>query len=276
MKIRIGFSPCPNDTFIFDALVHGKVDTEGLRFEPLLADVEELNRLAFEGALPLTKLSFHALGHLLDRYALLNSGSALGRGCGPLLIARPGQTLEQLENAPIAIPGRWTTANFLFSLAFPQLRNKVELLFSQIEEAVLEGEVGAGVIIHENRFTYAEKGLVALRDLGAFWEESTGLPIPLGGIAVRRDLPAELQHRLERVLRRSVEFALQNPMASESYVKKHAQEMDPAVLHSHIRLYVNDFTLDLGAEGRRAVERLFQTARELELIPPYASSVFIN
>ncbi len=193
MKISVGFSPCPNDTFIFDAMVHGKIDTEGLTFEPVMADVEALNRMAFEGQLPVTKLSFHAWGHCLDRYVLLDAGSALGNNCGPLLISRRPAALDEVADRPIAIPGRYTTANFLLSLALPQARNRKEYVFSEIEDAVLAGEVDFGLIIHENRFTYRQKGLHKVIDLGEFWERRTGMPIPLGGIMVRRDLPKGLQ-----------------------------------------------------------------------------------
>lgn len=267
MRISLGFSPCPNDTFLFDALVHGKIDTEGLDFDVRLADVEELNRLAFAGELDVTKLSYHALGHLRDRYALLNAGSALGRGCGPLLIAREPLTDAQLQQAPIAIPGKYTTANFLLSLAHPTLTDKRELLFSEIEDAVLDGSVDAGLIIHENRFTYQDKGLVKLIDLGEFWEARTGHPIPLGGIVVNRRLDPVLQQRIDRVLHRSVAFALANPKAALPYVRAHAQEMDEAVMYAHIDLYVNDYSRDLGPEGRAAVRELYAQAESLGLIP---------
>ena len=192
-SITLGFSPCPNDTFIFDALLRGKVDTEGLAFEPVMEDVEALNRRAFAGELAATKLSYHAFAHLTHQYALLDAGSALGNNCGPLLIALKPMTEEEVNAATIAIPGKMTTANFLLSLAFPKAQNKQEVIFSGIETAVLEGKTQAGLIIHENRFTYAQKGLVKILDLGEHWETSTGLPIPLGGIVVRRDLPFEIQ-----------------------------------------------------------------------------------
>lgn len=256
MKISIGYSPCPNDTFIFDALAHQKIDTEGLSFDIVLADVEELNRMAFAGRLDATKLSYHALGYLLDRYALLDAGSALGNNCGPLLIARQPMEREVLHSAKIAIPGKYTTANFLLGLALPDATGKVEMLFSDIEDAVLRGDADAGLIIHENRFTYAQKGLVKIADLGEYWETQTGMPIPLGGIVVRRDVPAEVQQRFNRVLARSVAFALDHPRQTLPYVRAHAQEMDETVMFQHIGLYVNDFTRDLGATGRAAVQLL--------------------
>lgn len=276
MELTIGFSPCPNDTFIFDALIHQKVDTEGLQFRPHLADVEELNRLAFQGTLPITKLSYHALGHLIDRYALLESGSALGRNCGPLLIARTPLEASQLADAKVAIPGKYTTANFLFSLAYPQVVQKEELLFSEIEQVVVDGRADAGVIIHENRFTYQNKGLVKIRDLGEYWESTTGYPIPLGGIAVRRDLPRDIQHTIDRVLRRSVTYAQEHPEASRTYVRAHAQEMDEAVMYAHIDLYVNEFTRQLGTEGREAVLHLFKEAQQKGIIPKINQELFIR
>ncbi len=274
--LSLGYSPCPNDTFIFDALVHGKIDTEGLHFEPILEDVETLNRWAFAGDLDVTKLSYHALAHLTHRYRLLEAGSALGFGCGPLLIARRPLSTADINAGPIGIPGQLTTANFLLSLAFPQANHKVEMLFSDIEDAVLRGDVVAGLIIHENRFTYAQKGLTCLTDLGAWWERQTGLPIPLGGIAVRRDLPADVQQRLNRALQRSVEYALAHPEAAMPYVRQHAQAMDDDVMRAHIRLYVNDFSRNLGTTGRQAVAQMFRMAYEAGVIPHYSTDFFIN
>ncbi len=267
MKLSLGFSPCPNDTFIFDALVHNKIDTEGLEFEVLLADVEELNQKAFAGALDITKLSYHAYAYLTDKYALLDAGSALGRNCGPLLIAKKPLSEAEIQTGPIAIPGKYTTANFLLSMAYPKAQNKQELLFSDIEQAVLEEEVIAGLIIHENRFTYQEKGLVKIQDLGEFWEGTTGYPIPLGGIVVNKDLPLDVQHKINRVLARSVAFAQTQPQATREYVSAHAQEMDEEVMYAHINLYVNDFTRNLGTEGRAAVHHLFSEAQRLKVVP---------
>ena len=255
MTLSLGYSPCPNDTFIFDALVNGRIDTGGLDFTVTLADVEELNRRAFSGELQLTKLSYHAYAHLRDRYALLDAGSALGRGVGPLLVHRAGGPLPPLDaGTRVAIPGRYTTANYLLGLAYPAATNRHEVLFSDIEARVLDGTYDAGLLIHENRFTYADRGLARIRDLGAYWESLTDLPIPLGGIAARRDLPEELRHRIGRLLAASVQYAFDHPAASADYVRAHAQEMDPEVVRQHIDLYVNDYTRDLGAEGRRAVD----------------------
>ncbi|MBK6997767.1 MAG: 1,4-dihydroxy-6-naphthoate synthase [Lewinellaceae bacterium] len=274
-SITIGFSPCPNDTFIFDALLHGRVDTEGLSFEPVMEDVEALNRRAFAGDLAVTKLSYHAFAHLTEQYALLDAGSALGNNCGPLLIARQPMSETEINAARIAIPGKMTTANFLLSLAYPKAQNKYEVIFSGIENAVLSGEAEAGLIIHENRFTYAQKGLVKILDLGEYWETTTGLPIPLGGIVVRRDLPIEIQQKVNRVLRRSVEYAFAYPAEVMPFVRQHAQEMDEAVMRAHIDLYVTKHTVDLGEDGRAAVRQMFQIAREKGILPAYRDDFFV-
>ena len=276
MKLSIGFSPCPNDTFIFDAMIHQKIDTEGLIFEPVLADVEELNKMAYKAQLDISKLSYHAFAYLVDRYALLYSGSALGTNCGPLLIAKKALSPMDIEQGPIAIPGKLTTANFLLELAYPFVSYKKEMLFSEIENAILKEKVIAGLIIHENRFTYREKGLVKLMDLGEYWEKTYQLPIPLGGIAVKRELAPEIQQKINLVLHRSVEFALSNPDSSLAYVKQHAQEMDPEVMYKHIDLYVNDFTLKLGESGKKAVNTLFQVARNKKIIPRFEQDIFIS
>ena len=256
MKLTLGFSPCPNDTFIFDALVHHKIDTEGLEFEVIFADVEQLNKWAFQRKLDITKLSYNAFTHCVNNYTLLDSGSALGNNCGPLLIKKPNTILT--KESKIAIPGKYTTANMLLNIAFPNHQNKVEILFSEIENNVLEGKVDAGLIIHENRFTYEDKGLEKVKDLGEFWEEETGLPIPLGGIVTNRRLPLATQQKIERVLRKSVEFAFENPNSSADYVKFHAQEMEKEVVDAHIALYVNNYSISLGEQGRKAVELLFE------------------
>jgi 1,4-dihydroxy-6-naphthoate synthase len=261
MKLSLGFSPCPNDTFIFHAMIHDKVDTEGLTFEVHYADVEELNKGAFNQHLDITKLSYHAFAYAMEHYALLHSGSALGNNCGPLLIAKTHLTPEDINKAHIAIPGQYTTANLLLGLAFPDAKHKTSLLFSDIEDAVLKREVDAGLIIHENRFTYQDKGLVKLMDLGEYWESNFHAPIPLGGIVIKRNLPKSIQQKVNRVLQRSVKHAWDYPDHSQSYVAEHAQEMDPKVMQQHIDLYVNRFSEDLGTEGIAAIEQLFQTAR---------------
>ncbi len=270
MHLTLGFSPCPNDTFIFDALVHGRIDTEGLTFDVHLGDVEELNRLAFAGELDVTKLSYHAFGHLTENYALLHAGSALGRGVGPLLVRKKGADAgaEPLKNGPVAIPGRFTTANYLLGLAYPELTDLQEVLFSEIEDGVLSGAYAAGLLIHENRFTYRERGLERIADLGAYWEDKTGLPIPLGGIVIRRSLPLAVQQAFDRVLARSLRYAFDHPAASADYVAAHAQEMDPEVTRQHIALYVNDFSLDLGEEGLAAVQHFIEGGRTAGVLPP--------
>jgi len=256
MKLTLGFSPCPNDTFIFDALVHHKINTEGLEFEVVFADVEQLNKWAFQAKLDITKLSYNAFTHCVNDYVLLDSGSALGNNCGPLLIKKPNTILT--KESKIAIPGKYTTANMLLNIAFPENQNKVETLFSEIENQVFEGVVDAGLIIHESRFTYKDKGLDKVSDLGEFWEIETGLPIPLGGIVMKRDLPFSEQEKIERVLRKSVEYAFENPNSSAEFVKCHAHEMEKEVLDAHIALYVNDYSISLGEQGRKAVKLLFE------------------
>lgn len=259
MKITLGFSTCPNDTFIFDAMVHHKIDTQGLDFEVVLADVAQLNHWALVGKLDVTKLSFNAFTQCLDKYVLLDSGAALGRNCGPILIKKPNIVLS--AKSSIAIPGENTTANMLLKLAFPTYKNKEEFLFSEIQEKVLNDEVDAGLIIHENRFTYQEKGLEKVMDLGSFWENRTGLPIPLGGIVATKKFTKERQKQIESILRKSVEYAFANPKSSAEYVKCHAQEMDTKVIDAHINLYVNDFSISLGKEGKSAVKKVFEENR---------------
>lgn len=276
MKLTLGYSPCPNDTFIFDALVHGKIDTEGLEFEVQLGDVEQLNQKAFNTALDITKLSYHAYAHLTQNYVLLTAGSALGNNCGPLLIAKKEMTETAINQAKIAIPGKYTTANFLLSLAYPNAQNKEETLFSEIEEQVLNGHVDAGLIIHENRFTYQEKGLVKLIDLGEYWESQMQLPIPLGGIVIKRSLPLVIQQTVNRVLKRSIKWAFEHTQEALPYIRQHAQEMEEAVMLQHISLYVNDYTLDLGTKGKEAIKQLFSTAQKQSIIPNVKQPLFVD
>jgi len=276
MKLSIGFSPCPNDTFIFGAMTHGLVDTEGLTFDVVMEDVEALNKQAFAGTLDITKLSYHAFAHLTDKYNLLNAGSALGNNCGPLLVAKRPMTHDEIEKARIAIPGKMTTANFLLGLAFPNAGNKVETLFSSIEDSVLEDRCDAGLIIHENRFTYEQKGLVKLMDLGEYWEETTQLPIPLGGIVVRKTLPSDIQQKVDRVIRNSIEFAFTQPDAVMPYIRLHAQAMEDLVMQAHIDLYVNQFSLDLGVVGKKAVSKLFDLASEKGIVTIPEKNFFIE
>lgn len=262
-KLSLGFSSCPNDTFIFDAMVNSKIDTEGLEFEPFIADVEVLNKRAFNQDLDITKVSFNAFISLADNYELLNSGAALGENCGPLIIAKEKFDLNELASKKIAIPGENTTANLLMKIAFPNSKNKVEMLFSDIEKAVLNNEVDAGLIIHESRFTYKQKGLIKIIDLGEFWEEKTKTPTPLGGIIVNKRLDLETREKVNRVMKRSVQFAFDNPKETEAFVSKYAQEMDKEIMYKHIDLYVNNYTLDLGEQGVEAIRMLFMLSKGL-------------
>jgi 1,4-dihydroxy-6-naphthoate synthase len=276
MKLSLGFSTCPNDTFIFDAMVHQKVDTEGLEFEPVLADVEELNRNAFAGKIDITKLSYHAFAYVAENYNLLTSGSALGYKNGPLLISKRKIYNDEVTGLKVAIPGKYTTANLLFSIVFPSVNQKKEYLFSDIEEAILDGEVDAGVIIHENRFTFEKRGLKKIIDLGEDWEEKTKNPIPLGGIVINRKFDVQLQQKVNRVMKRSVEFALANPGSGYRFVKNYAQELDDTVIQKHIGLYVNNFTLDLGEKGKNAVKTLLKRAADENIIKYVEHDIFVG
>jgi 1,4-dihydroxy-6-naphthoate synthase len=258
-EISIGFSPCPNDTFIFDALVNGRIDTGGLTFKPFLEDVETLNTLAQKEELDVTKLSFAAYAGLIDKYMLLTAGSALGNGVGPLLISLKEFSDPEKQIKSVAIPGKNTTAYFLFKMFYPGNYTIKEMIFSEIEQAVLNGKVDAGVIIHENRFTYEKKGLKKINDLGELWEKKTGQPIPLGGIAVKRNLDEELKKKINNLIRQSVEYAFAHPLESSEYVKLHAREMSEEVRKKHIQLYVNDFSVELGEKGKNAIMLLFQS-----------------
>jgi len=278
MTLTLGFSPCPNDCFMFDAMVHRRIDLEGLDFDVRMADIEALNSAAFAGAVDITKLSFHAYAYCADDYVLLDAGSALGRNCGPLLISQRPIAPEEVAagDLRIAIPGKYTTANFLLSLAFPRATDKSECLFSDIECGVLDGRFDAGLIIHENRFTYADRGLKKIIDLGEFWESETGAAIPLGGIVISRRLSADVRQRVNRVMRRSVEYAFANRDASLPFVRANAQAMSDEVMYKHIDLYVNEYSVDLGVDGRRAVEVLFERARNSGVIPEMKESLFLG
>lgn len=273
--LTLGYSPCPNDTFIFHALVKGIVGAQRLEFRERLEDVETLNRLAAEGALDVTKVSYGAIPHLVRDYVLLRSGGALGRGCGPLVVARQGFGQGGLAGRRIAIPGRNTTANLLLRLHAPDAAPGVEMVYSDIMPAVARGEVDAGLIIHESRFTYPQDGLVKVVDLGEWWEQTTGLPIPLGGILARRDLGAGAIRAIDDAVRRSVEHAFAHPRASREYVRAHAQEMDDAVTQQHIDLYVNHFSVDLGDQGERAIHELFARGRAAGIIAQDVPSPFL-
>ncbi|MDD2581469.1 MAG: 1,4-dihydroxy-6-naphthoate synthase [Desulfuromonadaceae bacterium] len=266
-ELTLGFSPCPNDTFMFYPLVHGLVDTGGLAYRERLEDVETLNQMALKGELDISKVSYHALGQIRDQYALLHSGSALGRGCGPLLVAADRIDPADLRGRTIAVPGLYTTALLLLRLFDPALENFIVMPFNEIMAAVMNGDVDAGLIIHESRFTYHTLGLHKLLDLGEWWEVETGLPIPLGGIVARRTLGAETIAAVERALKGGVEYAHTHPGEAARYIGEHAQEMSPDVCAAHIGLYVNDFSTDLGDEGIEAISCLLQQAEQAGIIP---------
>lgn len=274
-KLTLGFSTCPNDTFIFDAMIHQKIDTEGLEFDVVMGDVEELNLEAFNGKIDITKLSYHAYAHIANEYKLLTSGSALGRGNGPLLISKKKIYPDEVSDLKVAIPGKNTTANLLFSVFYPKVKEKKEYLFSDIEDVILDEEVDAGVIIHENRFTFQKKGLNKIVDLGEMWEQKTGSPIPLGGIVINRNINSETQQKVNRVLKRSIQFAFDNPAESYDFVKRYAQEMEDEVIRKHINLYVNNFTLELGEEGEKAIKTLYEEATKNQVISSVPKDIFV-
>jgi 1,4-dihydroxy-6-naphthoate synthase len=274
MKLTLGFSPCPNDTFIFDAMVNGKIDTHGLKFDYVLEDVETLNRWAVEGKLDITKLSYNTFLHVADQYALLHSGSALGNGVGPLLISKVDINTDGLSTRTIAIPGINTTANLLLSLAFPGATKKHELVFSEIEGAVLSGRYDAGLIIHESRFTYAQKGLHKIIDLGDWWEQTMNAPIPLGGIVMRKSYGADLSAKVDDIIRQSLAYSWQQYPVLSDFIKQHAQEMEEKVMRQHIDLYVNDYTTDLGKAGEAAIKKMFEYAQQAGIISSAPANIF--
>jgi len=297
MNLSIGFSPCPNDTFIFDAMIHQKIDTEGLIFDVVFDDVETLNQKAFRADLDITKLSYHAYAYLTEKYVLLHAGSALGFGVGPLLICNQvdysTMAMESLRpqtsdlrpqisdlrlltsDLRIGIPGKYTTANFLLSLALPEAKNKIEMKFNEIESALLNRQIDLGVIIHENRFTYQEKGLKKIIDLGEYWEDLTKGPIPLGGIMIKRKLSEDIKIKVNRIIRRSVEYAFDHPESGMDFISSLSQEMSTEVIKKHIDLYVNRFSIDLGEEGRKAVQTFFDEAHKVGIIPETKQNLFI-
>jgi len=271
IALTIGYSPCPNDTFIFYALVRGKVRVPGIEFDERLEDVETLNLMALNGTLDITKTSFHALGHLRQQYALLQSGGALGRGCGPLIVAKPGRTIADLKTGPIAIPGKLTTANLLLRIFDPSIENVIIMPFDRIMEAISREDMTAGIIIHESRFTYQLYNLEKMLDLGEWWEQFTGLPIPLGGILGKRSLRRDILLRVESGIRESLQYARTHPQEVMEYCSKHSQELNHDIMYKHIDLYVNDFSFDLGSEGIAAVYRLFHEA-EIRGIFPHSNT----
>ena len=272
--LSLGYSPCPNDTFIFYALVHKKVPLEGLSVRERLEDVETLNTLATRNELDITKISFHAFAHLRDRYCLLRSGGALGKGCGPLVVAREVITMGDLSRQRFAIPGERTTAFLLLRLFDPGIRNVVAMPFHQVMLSVQRGETDAGLLIHESRFTYQNFGLRKIVDLGDWWEESTGYPIPLGGIVIKRGLANEFSAMVEEKIRQSIRYAQTHPKESQAYIRKHAQEMGDSVTRQHIELYVNEYSMDIGTEGERAIRFLFAEAEKKGLVPRSSQDIF--
>lgn len=275
MKLSLGFSPCPNDTFIFDALVNKKMDTDGLEFDVELQDVQTLNEWALQGRLSVTKLSYGVLPLVLDKYIVLNSGSALGRGVGPLLITNNESEIINVEENTIAIPGENTTAHLLFSLAYPKAKNKVFLRYDEIENFVLAGK-GLGVIIHENRFTYESKGLKKIIDLGNYWEKETSNPIPLGGIVINRKLWPSLHKKVDELIKKSIEYAFSKYPQLNDYIRSHAQEMSEDIMRKHIDLYVNDYTLDLKEEGKQAIIKLLEVHHYINNSPVDNTNIFVS
>ena len=275
MKFTVGFSPCPNDTFIFDALVNNKIDTHNFEFEVLLEDVQTLNQWAMQGKLDITKLSYGVLPLVLNNYAVLNSGSALGRGVGPLLIANQNNFKSAVKDCLIAIPGEQTTAHLLFSLAYPFAKRKVFIRYDEIERFVLEGK-GLGVIIHENRFTYQDKGLKKIVDLGDFWEKETGSAIPLGGIVVQRNIDKKIQIEIDNLIKKSIEFAFSNYPELNDYIKLNAQEMSEDVMRKHIDLYVNNYSINLGEIGKNTVKKLLEVYQKNSNTDINYSKIFVN
>ena len=275
MKFTLGFSPCPNDTFIFDALVNKKIDTGDIEFETVLEDVQTLNQWAMQGKLTITKLSYGVLPLVLNQYVVLNSGSALGRGVGPLLIAAGDTVINNVDEYTIAIPGEQTTAHLLFSLAYPTAKKKIFLRYDAIENFVSSGK-GLGVIIHENRFTYADKGLKKIIDLGDFWEKETGNAIPLGGIVINREIDINIQQEIGRLIKKSIEYAFSNYPQLNDYIRNNAQEMSEEVMRKHIDLYVNDYSVNLGEEGKNTIKKLLQVYQQLNSCSINYENIFVN
>jgi len=267
-SLSIGFSPCPNDTFIFCGLVKGEIPLAGLNLQKeILEDVETLNEWAMQGRLDITKLSFHALGHVLDEYVLLNSGAALGRGCGPLLVAGPKGAPREFADLTVAVPGKYTTAAMLLKLYAPAWKNIIMMPFDEIMPAIEAGMVDCGVIIHESRFTYQARGLKLIADLGEWWEKISGYPIPLGGIVARRSLGRDIIEKIDRSIRASIVWGQKNARLCRPYIKKYAQELEESVINDHIGLYVNSFSEDLGQEGLEAVEFFLERGRQVHILP---------
>lgn len=275
MKLTLGFSPCPNDTFIFDALVNKKINTDGFEFDVQLEDVQTLNQWAIQGKLDISKISYGALPLVLNHYKVLNSGSALGKGVGPLLISNAAAENLKIEDQTVAIPGENTTAHLLFSLAYPTAKNKVFLRYDEIENYTLAGK-GPGVIIHENRFTYEAKGLKKIIDLGDYWETQTGHAIPLGGIVINRNIDSSIQQKIDELIKQSIEYAFTNFPELNDYIRQHAQEMSDAVMRQHINLYVNDFSVALKEEGKAAVCKLLSLFEKMHSTQIIVTDIFVQ
>lgn len=276
MRIKLGYSTCPNDTFMFYALAHGQIDTGDIEYEFFLDDILHLNKMAMSGSLDMVKISYNTYGKVLNTYRLLDAGSALGHNCGPLLIAKHPYTKDALleENVAIAIPGFNTTANLLLSFYAPNLLNRHEMLFHEIMPAIIDGRMDAGVIIHENRFTYQKHGLISIQDLGEYWEGETKLPIPLGAIVAKKELGTETFALIQKHLRESIAYAFGNPEPTFEYVRAHAQEMEEEVMRSHIDLYVNAYSLSLGSKGREAVKKVLEVGEYMGLYDTGTVQVF--
>ncbi len=279
-SLTLGYSPCPNDTFIFYALIHNKIDTKNLKFKETLLDVETLNQKALHTELDLTKISYHAFGHVRKNYCLLRAGGALGRGCGPLVIAKNEYAMEELRGKKIAIPGKLTTAYLLLQLFNPDFSLQtsdllVEMPFDKIIDAVAKEEVDAGLIIHESRFTYHSYGLKQIVDLGEWWEKQTGHLIPLGGIIAKRSLGEGLNKKINKTIKSSIEYAFSNRSEPMDYIKKHSQELSDEVINQHINLYVNNYSLNVGQDGEKAVIALLSRAEEAGIIPKVKQEIFV-
>mgnify|MGYP001475727334 CR=1 FL=1 len=275
MKINIGISPCPNDTFIFEALIQKRIDTDPFDFHFVFEDVEKLNSMAVAGQLDVTKLSFFAYAQVSMNYQLLDSGSALGKNCGPLIIAKDPISLSDIHNCSISVPGERTTAHWLLQLTHPELTQKEFALFSEIENRVLHDVTDLGLIIHENRFTYSDKGLHKIQDLGEFWESYSGLPLPLGGIAIRRETDNVIKHRINQLIRESIEFAFDHPEVSFPFVQSYSQEMEEHVIKEHINLYVNEYSISLREEGKQAIVHMLNLMENMQMCPKVVFPIFI-
>lgn len=276
-NIKVGLSPCPNDTFMFDALLHNKINLEDCVFTPVMEDVQQLNERAMRGELEVTKMSFFAYTKVAQEYKILNAGSALGKNCGPILISKKViDKHSDISQLKVCIPGANTTANLLLNIFYPQIQNKTAILFSDIEQAVLNGDYDAGLIIHENRFTYQQKGLHKIVDLGEVWQQATGFHIPLGCIVVKRNLNENLQKKIDKLLYKSVKYAFSHPDSVMNFVRQHAQEMDDAIMKQHIVLYVNNFSIDLGSQGKAAIAHLFKKGQEVGLISDLPNDIFVQ